>query len=202
MKKQDRAISLGSTPLHPAGKPVRGEYVSLLGEAYYRIANTDSLEPFFISLVSGSDHWLFIASTGGLSAGRRNAEQALFPYYTVDKITENSETTGSKTLLLVARGGRTSLWEPFSERGRGHYDIQRNLYKNVSGTALVFEEHNLDLGLSFRYAWRTGEQFGFVRSAWLLTQAGIGPVRVLRCSCSAVSWVRPLKSGMSPPSLL
>jgi hypothetical protein len=70
MQKQDRTVFFGSTPQASGGKPVQGGYVNLLGEAYYRIANYDSLEPFFISLVSGSDHWLFIASTGGLSAGR------------------------------------------------------------------------------------------------------------------------------------
>ena len=83
-----------------------------------------------MSVVSSSDHWLFISSTGGLSAGRVNAELALFPYYTVDKITENSENTGSKTILLVRQGDHTSLWEPFSARYQGIYRIERHLYKS------------------------------------------------------------------------
>ncbi|MEJ2279477.1 MAG: hypothetical protein P8Y70_17300 [Candidatus Lokiarchaeota archaeon] len=45
------------------------------------------MPPFFMSIVSSSNHWLFISSTGGLSAGRVSAEQALFPYYTDDKLT-------------------------------------------------------------------------------------------------------------------
>ena len=31
------------------------------------------MRPFFMTLVSGSDHWMFISSTGALTAGRGNA---------------------------------------------------------------------------------------------------------------------------------
>ena len=173
MKNQSRTIYAGAVPQKLTGKAVQGEYCTLLGESFYKISNFDAMEPFFISIVSSSDHWLFIASTGGLSAGRGSAEQAIFPYYTVDKLTENSENTGSKTILLVSNAQRTSLWEPFSDRQRGAYAIERNLYKNESGTALVFEENNLDLGLTYRYAWRTSERFGFVKTAWLVNDADV-----------------------------
>lgn len=166
MKQEAPPIFIGDTPHKQTEKSVRGDYVTLMGESFYRIQNFDAIEPFFISLVSSSDHWLFVASTGGLSAGRANAEHALFPYYTVDKLTENSENTGNKAILLVTRSGRTSLWEPFSNQ-QGSYSIQRNLYKNVTGTTLVFEEINFDLGLTYQYAWRTSERFGFVKTSWL-----------------------------------
>ena len=148
-----------------------GGYVTLFDEPFYCIRHYNAIAPFFISLISSSDHWLFISTTGGLTAGRKNADHALFPYYTVDRITENNENTGSKSLLLVTRQERTLLWEPFSGRYRGLYQIERNLYKNVSGTALIFEEINHDLALRFRYAWRTSQAFGFVRTAWLTNQA-------------------------------
>lgn len=167
MSREPRQIYIGDTLQKKPDVPVRGEYVTLLGESFYRIHNYDAIEPFFISVVSSSDHWLFVSSTGGLSAGRATAENALFPYYTVDKLTENSENTGNKAILLVTQSGRTSLWEPFSDQHKGSYSIQRNLYKNVSGTALVFEEVNATLGLSYQYAWRTCEQFGFVKTSWL-----------------------------------
>lgn len=141
--------------------------MELLGETFYKIANFDLLEPFFMSIVSSSDHWLFISSSGGLSAGRVSAEQSLFPYYTEDKLTENSENTGSKTIMLVRRGDRTRLWEPFSVRQQGQYEVERNLYKNATGTALIFEEINHSLGLAYRYAWRTGDRFGFIKTSWL-----------------------------------
>ncbi len=167
MKRDPQTIFIGDTPQEQTEKPVSGDYVTLLGESFYRIQNFDVMEPFFMSVVSSSDHWLFVASTGGLSAGRGNAEHSLFPYYTVDKLTENSENTGQKAILLVTRSGRTNLWEPFSDHFRRSYSIQRNLYKNVTGTALVFEEMNFDLGLTYHYAWRTSERFGFVKTTWL-----------------------------------
>ncbi len=167
MSHYPRPIFIGDTLQEQPDEPVRGDYVSLMGESFYRIQNFDAIEPFFVSLVSSSDHWLFVSSTGGLSAGRGNAENALFPYYTVDKLTENSDNTGNKSILLVTRSGRTSLWEPFSNLYRGSYSTQRNLYKNVTGTALVFEEINPLLGLSYQYVWRTSDQFGFVKTTWV-----------------------------------
>jgi hypothetical protein len=85
----------------------------------------------------------------------------------VDKLTENHENTGNKAILLVTRGERTNLWEPFSDRYQGSYQVERNLYKNVLGTTIVFEEINLSLGLSYRYAWRTSDTFGFIKTTWL-----------------------------------
>ena len=164
----------GHSPI-PAGAPLRqrpapaaaGGLVTLLGETFYRIQHADALPPFLISLVSSSDHWLYIASTGGLTAGRVSADQALFPYYTEDKLLESGEHTGSKTILRVERAGAQWLWEPFSIRAAGHYRVERSLYKNVAGTCLIFEEINWDLELSCRYAWRPGERFGFVKTTWL-----------------------------------
>jgi hypothetical protein len=162
-----RSIFIGDTNLKINEREIHGEYISLLDEQFYKIQNFDGMSPFFMSLVSSSNHWCFISSTGGLSAGRTSAEQALFPYYTDDKLTENHENTGSKIILLITRDNRTSLWEPLSERHRGSYQIERNIYKNISGTALIFEETNHSLGLSYRYAWRTSDQFGFVKTSWI-----------------------------------
>jgi len=177
MNGLEETIFIGNTPLNRMKKTVRGEYVSLLGESFYKIGNFDTMEPFFMTIVSSTDHWLFISSKGGLSAGRGSADQALFPYYTEDKIADNSEFTGSKAVLLVRRIHRTSIWEPLSDCQPGHYSIIRNLYKNDIGTALVFEEYNLDLGLTYRYAWRTSEQFGFIKTTWLVN-TGESPCQV------------------------
>ena len=173
----DPKLYLGRTPRQVNRDPVRGQEVTLEGESFYQIANYDRLRPFFITLVSDSDHWLFISSNGGLTAGRRDANLALFPYYTDDKIRDMAEVTGSKTLLRVQRRGRECLWEPFSVRGGGAYRIRRNLYKNFWGNQLRFEELNEDLGLNFRYAWLNSQRFGFVRRAWL-TNVTSDPVAV------------------------
>ncbi len=167
MERTLEPIFIGDTQIKGSEHSVSGEYVDLFGETFYKIQNFDGIPPFFVSLVSSSDHWLFISSTGGLTAGRVSAEQALFPYYTEDKLAENSENTGSKTILLIQREGKVWLWEPFSIRQQGPYDTQRNLYKNIPGTVLVFEEINHSLGLTYRYAWRTSNRFGFVRTVWL-----------------------------------
>jgi len=45
------------------------EFVTLNGESYFIIREVDKLEPFFISIASSDDHWLFISSSGGLTAG-------------------------------------------------------------------------------------------------------------------------------------
>ena len=161
-------LFIGGTLQKRSERKIKGEYVSMLNGTFYKIKNYDGMAPFFMSIVSSSNHWIFISSTGGLSAGRVSAEQSLFPYYTDDKLTENSENTGNKSILLVTRDERISIWEPFSGRYQGIYDIERNIYKNILGTMLVFEEINHSLGLSYRYAWRTSDAYGFVRTAWLL----------------------------------
>ncbi|MEL6925315.1 MAG: hypothetical protein AAFO94_14810, partial [Bacteroidota bacterium] len=145
--------------------------VEIEGEQYYKISNSDALRPFFMTIVSEADHWLFVSSNGGLTAGRRNADHALFPYYTDDKITESIETTGCKTIVLLQCNGETIRWEPFSDRQQGRYHLSRHLYKSIYGHKLLFEEENHDLQLSFRYEWNSSDRFGFVRKASLTNHA-------------------------------
>ena len=144
------------------------EYVTIDNEYYYQISNVDTMRPFFMSIVSDSNHWIFIGSNGGLSAGRKDAENALFPYYTDDKIIEASEITGSKTIFRIQKDGQSNLWEPFSIRFANLYDLQRNLYKSVYGNKILFEEVNRDLNLTFQYQWSTSNRYGFVRSSRLI----------------------------------
>ncbi|GAB4398227.1 MAG: hypothetical protein OHK0053_16450 [Microscillaceae bacterium] len=137
------------------------------GEVFYKISNVHTMHPFFMSIVSNANHWLFVASNGGISAGRKNAEFALFPYYTDDKITDMAEVTGSKTILHVYQEGKTILWEPFSIRSEGSFEISRNLYQNRFGNKVIFEEINHDIGLSFQYEWNTSNLYGFVKQSRL-----------------------------------
>jgi hypothetical protein len=144
---------------------IKGELIHFDNEVYYKISNSSTMRPFFMSLVSNSNHWMFISSNGGLSAGRKDAENALFPYYTDDKITESSETTGSKTIFHVHKNDKSFLWEPFSNKYQGVYSIKRNLYKNKYGNKIIFEEVNKDLDLTFRYQWNSSNRFGFVKKS-------------------------------------
>lgn len=143
------------------------EEVVLHGEIFFKIEQVEHMRPFFMTIVSDSDHWLFVSSNGGVSCGRKNAEFALFPYYTDDKITESAEHTGCKTLIRIKKDGQTVLWEPFSIRTESAFEWTRNLYKNKLGNKIIFEELNLSLGISFSYEWNSSKQFGFVRSATL-----------------------------------
>jgi len=150
---------------------VEGSFESIGGERFYRVGHFDAMAPFFMSLVSASDHWLFISSNGALTAGRRDPDHALFPYYTDDRIHDSQHQTGSKTILRVTAQGKTSLWEPFSQRYQGLYGLTRNLYKSVYGHRILFEEVNRELSLTFRYEWMSSDQFGFVRRCELVNDS-------------------------------
>lgn len=158
-------LCIGSSGIKAIREGGTGEFVQKNNETFYKITGVDSLSPFFMTVVSHSDHWMFISSTGGLSAGRKNPESALFPYYTDDKIIDRSAFTGSKTLLKIQRDGKLFLWEPFTNRYEGIYDRERNLYKNITGNKLIFEEVNNDLKISFQYHWTFSQEFGFVKES-------------------------------------
>ena len=142
---------------------VSGGFTNFEGERYYVVRNADKMAPFFVSVISNVDHWLFVSSTGGLTAGRVSPETALFPYVTVDKIHESGPHTGPKTLLRITANGERHNWEPFNREHEGRYALSRNLYKNLLGNKLCFEEVNHDLQLAFRYTWAMSESHGFAR---------------------------------------
>lgn len=147
--------------------------VEIEKESFFKISNNDFMRPFFMSIVSDSNHWMFISSNGGLTAGRKNSEFALFPYYTDDKITESFDITGSKSIFQVEKYGKLNIWEPFSDRFEGVYNTTRNLYKNVFGNKIIFEEINHDLELTFRYQWNSSNEYGFVKKSQLLNNDSI-----------------------------
>ncbi len=162
---------IGKNKFSIEAKEIKGKQIVFENENYYKISNSDAMRPFFMSIVSDSNHWMFISSNGGLTAGRKNSESSLFPYYTDDKITESADITGSKTILRVHSEGKTHLWEPFSARYAGIYRTKRNLYKNSYGNKIIFEEINEDLSLTFRYQWCSSDKYGFVKKSTLLNDA-------------------------------
>lgn len=147
------------------------ETVTLNAEVFLRLSNCDSIRPFFMSIISDSNHWMFIGSNGGLSAGRKNAEYALFPYCTDDKIIESAELTGSKTIIRVKQGSKQQVWEPYSIHFANLYNLQRNLYKSIYGNKIIFEEINHDLNLTFQYQWSNSNSYGFVKTSRLINHS-------------------------------
>jgi hypothetical protein len=154
-------------PLLDARESITGTFVDIAGERYYRIENYDAMPPFLMSIVSDSDHWLFISSNGGLTCGRRSPDHALFPYYTDDRVHDGCSHTGPKTVLRVDLRGQQVLWEPFAESPEPNANISRSLYKSACGNRIRFEETNHDLDLKFWYEWMSSERFGFVRRSCL-----------------------------------
>jgi len=125
----EREIYIGANRLKTEGSGIQGGFVNIDGEKFYQIENYHEMPDFFISIVSDSDHWMFISSNGSLSAGRKNRDNALFPYYTVDKIHDYKGITGSRTYIQATLQNKTFLWEPFTEDSRKFYKITRKLYK-------------------------------------------------------------------------
>ncbi|MFK7768554.1 MAG: hypothetical protein AB8B55_15130 [Mariniblastus sp.] len=160
---------------------VTGCYTELSGigpndETFYKISNSHQMEEFFISLVSSSNHWMFISSNGALTCGRRDPNGAMFPYYSSDKIVDQVSSTGPRTVIRIESGEHAGKrWQPFQDAGFSKdsnptFSVKRNLYKNIPGNKLVFEEINETLNLSFRYCWTFSEKFGFVRRSRLLNE--------------------------------
>ncbi len=149
-------------------RSVDGQFVDLQGQPFYRIANTDRMRPFLMSIVSSGNLWMYVSSGGGLTAGRVSAEHCLFPYETVDKLHHCSSYTGPLTLIRwTDANGERKIWRPFAEDFVLGKNCQRSIYKHIVGDQVVFEETEFELGLTFRYCWRPSREFGFVRTVSL-----------------------------------
>ena len=154
---------------------VKGQFITINGERFYEIADYNEMQPFFISLASDTDLWMYLSSTGGLTAGRRSPGEALFPYYTDDKITESYEFTGPRTVLkIVNRQSSNSqfIWRRFSEKQQDVFELSRKIAKSTVGNTIVFCEENHTLGLRFSYLWAPAGKHGWVRRATLENLSG------------------------------
>ena len=168
---RESSTSFNKNSMDTTNHPVAIDIITIEDEQFLKIANSDQMRPFFMSIVSDSNHWMFISSNGGLTAGRKNAEFALFPYYTDDKITEFADITGSKSIFQIHNGDEVVVWEPYSERFNESYNITRNLYKNLYGNKIIFEEIHNDLQLTYRYQWNSSNLFGFVKKTEIINNA-------------------------------
>ena len=162
---------------NPNIQPEFGGFVTFAGERYYQICDVDDLAPFFVSLAARGDHWLFISSSSGLTAGRGAPEYALFPYVPVDRIHESHQHTGALTHIKVHSGGQTQIWSPFFHQKPWKGRCTRNLYKNTLGTKICFEEVHHEHQLTYRLTWSTSEAYGFVASGELLNH-GQAPIEL------------------------
>ncbi len=155
-------------------KQCEEKFTTIDGESFYKIENYDLMEDFFMTITSSSDIWNFCWSKGGITAGRIDCDHALFPYYTADKVSDARSFTGAYTLVEVSKNGRTQYWEPFSTLSNSiivkftsEEKFQYNIYKNIEGSCVWFEEINKELELSFRYCWTSSAKFGLVRKSFV-----------------------------------
>ena len=163
MKKNK--IYLGNDLVKYLDENVRGEITLLNGQQYYKISNYHQMPPFFMNIVSNSNLWMFLSSNGALTAGRTTPDHALFPYYTDDRIHDSHDITGNKTIVFVKKSDEIYLWEPFSFKFPAIYQIDRNIYKNILGNHVIFEETNQDLNITFRYGWNNCDEYGFIKKS-------------------------------------
>lgn len=152
-------------------KEVKGNFITFEGERFYKIENYDMMDDFFMTITSSSDIWNFCWSLGGITAGRIDCDHAIFPYYTADKVSDFKNVTGPYTSIKINKNGNTVLWEPFADlnssaaiRFSSDNKLFRNIYKNVTGTKIWFEEINTDLNISFMQGWTSSAKYGLVRT--------------------------------------
>ncbi len=134
------------------------------GVEMYRIPDVDTMNPFLMTVVSNSDLWMFVSSSGGLTAGRVDRDGCIFPYETDDRLHRANGLAGPATVLRVSGDAGTVVWEPFSGVGDA---TRRSLLKSLLGDAVVFEEEHLELGLTIRCRWAPSDRFGWVRTVSL-----------------------------------
>lgn len=152
-------------------KEVKGSFVILDDEEFYKIENYDCMEDFFMTLTSSSDVWNFLWAKGGITAGRKNSNFAIFQYGTADKISDYKYSSGSYTAIAVFEESEVKFWQPFSKfyfsDFSGFIDNEKlhyNIYKNLNGSKIWFEEINDELQLTFRYGWTSSRKYGVVKS--------------------------------------
>ena len=136
---------------------------------YYRIDGVEDMEPFLMTVVSDSDLWMFVSSTGALTAGRIDADHALFPYETDDRIHQAAGVSGPVTVIARTIDGIRELWRPFGRELTAQ--CTRSISKSVLGDRLVFEERHLEWGVGFRATWAPSRAHGWVRTVELIGHA-------------------------------
>ena len=131
--------------------------VQIDGYDYYAVPDVGSLPPFLVAVVSPSDHWLYVSTAGGLTAGRGDANHCLFPYRTDDLLHKVQTFSGGYTGIRVGE----ELWEPFT--GRLDRRMHRSIARSINGDRFLVEEIHRELGLRARCTWCFSDRSGIVR---------------------------------------
>lgn len=132
-------------------------------DAVFTVGDLDRIPPFLMSVVSDGDRWMFVSSTTALTAGRRDASGALFPYETDDRLHAAAGQVGAVTRMrMVDDAGNEQQWSPFAPGARS--DGRRWVSKSVHGDSVTFGEEHPATSLVLTSSWGTTAEHGFVRS--------------------------------------
>jgi hypothetical protein len=156
---------------------VTGGFTSIDGVDCYKIDDVDLLEPFLTTVVSDADLWMFVSSAGSLTAGRVDANHAIFPYLTDDRIHAATGSIGPVTAIARTVDGVRDVWRPFHAEKAAQ--CRRSLAKSVLGDRLIFEETNPRWQLRIRATWAPSRKYGWVRTTELLADGAAGEFEVL-----------------------
>ncbi len=154
------------------GQGVVGSLCSDDDLEWYRVDGLASMDPFLMTVSSNSDLWLFASSRGTLTAGRTDANGALIPYETEDRIHRAAGVTGPVTVIARTVDGARQIWRPFGPESSAR--TRRSVAKSTMGNRIRFEEHNPDWGVKFTTTWSPSDSFGWVRSVELTNDTDVG----------------------------
>ncbi|MBT8206811.1 MAG: hypothetical protein KJO18_00955, partial [Acidimicrobiia bacterium] len=154
-----------------------GRLTTIDGVDCYRIDGLERMEPFLVSVVSASDLWMFASSHGSLTAGRTDADRALLPYETDDRLHRSAGITGPVTIIACEVDGRRELWQPFGNDRLN--DDTRSIAKAVNGDRLILEARHAGMGLTYRATWAPSPAYGWVRTVELENHGEAIEVEVL-----------------------
>ncbi|MFC2153778.1 hypothetical protein ACFLQ7_04020, partial [Actinomycetota bacterium] len=117
------------TPLTPGDRDL--PFVTIDDERHYMVTDLDRMPPFLMAIVSDTDQWMFLSSTGAVTAGRRTAATALFPYETDDRLHRLGGLNGPATAIRIVGDDVDDIWRPVADRPTA--TRRRVLYKSVAG---------------------------------------------------------------------
>ena len=146
----------------------RGSLVTIDGERYYRIDGVQRMEPFLLSVVSDSDLWMWVSSTGALTAGRVDTDGALFPYYPDDHLHQLAGLSGPVTVIVRRRpDGSREVWQPLP-RGCGRAWSGRSPSTTWGTASSSKRPMPRGGGVVFRTSWSPSQTYGWVRESELI----------------------------------
>jgi hypothetical protein len=153
-------------------EPTGGLVTTADGTTWYRITGIERMDPFLLMVVSDDDLWMSVSSAGPLTAGRVDADHALLPYETDDRLHRAAGVTGPVSVVARTVDGHRELWRPFDRTCDPA--ATRSIARSVLGNAVMFDEYHAGWGLRLRATWAPSRAHGWVRTVELVDEAGAG----------------------------